>query len=142
MGYPLGNLGAIDRYGDILSGYLCQACVRHMGDRIRVGTPLVDHRRNSHNYLRDATAEMGCVWLMEDLTAWLTGLKLQGSTYHETVLSLAAEMDEAAEQFSGFIWNDAARGYLHSLAYCTRRWAGACRRWLSATGPIRSMAAA
>jgi len=130
MGYPLGNLGAIDRYGDILSGYLCQACVRHMGDRIRVGTPLVDHRRNSHNYMRDATHEMGCVWLMEDLTAWLKELKLTGSTYHQAYLSLAAELDEATERFTGFIWNDAARGYLHSLAYCMRTWAAACRRWI------------
>jgi hypothetical protein len=130
MGYPLGNLGAIDRYGDILSGYLCQACVRHMGDRIRVGTPLVDHRRNSHNYMRDATHEMGCVWLMEDLTAWLKELKLTGSTYRETYLSLASELDDAAERFSGFIWNDAARGYLHSLAYCMRTWITACRRWI------------
>jgi hypothetical protein len=101
-----------------------------MGDRIRVGTPLVEHRRNSHNYMRDATHEMGCVWLMEDLTAWLKELKLTGSTYHQAYLSLAAELDEATERFTGFIWNDAARGYLHSLAYCMRTWAAACRRWI------------
>ncbi|MBV8780780.1 MAG: hypothetical protein JO353_05220 [Phycisphaerae bacterium] len=130
MGYPLGNLGAIDRYGDILSGYLCQATVRHMGDRIRVGTPLVDHRRNSHNYLRDATYEMGCVWLMEDLTAWLKDVKFSGSNYAQSYLSLAAALDEAAERFTGFIWNEAARGYIHSLAYCMRTWTAACSRWL------------
>ena len=130
MGYPLAGLGAIDRYGDILSGYLAQACVRHMGDRIRVGTPAVDHRRNSHNYLRDATHEMGCVWLMEDLTAWLTDLRLSGSTYHDTYCSLAAALDDAAERFTGYVWNEATRGYVHQLAYCMRRWAGACRRWL------------
>jgi hypothetical protein len=129
MGYPLGpGLGTIDRYGDILSGYFAQACVRHMGDRIRVGTPAVDHRRNSHNYLRDATAEMGCVWLVEDLTEWLTALELTGATYHETYLSLAASLDDAAERFKGFIWTDATRGYVHQLAYCMRRFAGACRR--------------
>jgi hypothetical protein len=130
MGYPLAGLVAIDRYGDILSGYLAQACVRHMGDRIRVGTPAVDHRRNSHNYLRDATHEMGCVWLMEDLTDWLTELKLCGSTYHDAYLSLAAALDDAAEKFNGYIWNNATRGYVHQLAYCMRRWAGTCQRWV------------
>jgi hypothetical protein len=130
MNYPLAGLCAIDRYGDILSGYLAQACIRHMGHRIRVGTPAVDHRRNSHNYLRDATHEMGCVWLMEDLTEWLTELKLTGSTYHETYLSLASQLDDAAERFNGYIWNEATRGYVHQLAYCMRRWAATCRRWL------------
>jgi hypothetical protein len=130
MGYPLAGLVAIDRYGDILSGYLAQACVRHVGHRIRVGTPAVDHRRNSHHYMRDATHEMGCVWLMEDLTEWLTELKLTGSTYQETYLSLASQLDDAAEKFNGYIWNDATRGYVHQLAYCMRRWATTCRRWL------------
>src|SRR3712207_9514532 len=31
MGYPLAGL-PIDRYGDIFSGYLSQACVKHMGE--------------------------------------------------------------------------------------------------------------
>ena len=86
-----------------------------LGDRIRVGTPAVDHRRNSHNYLRDATHEMGCVWLMEDLTNWLAELKLPAK-YHETYLSLAGALDDAAEKFTGYIWNEATRGYLHQLA--------------------------
>lgn len=39
---PYNSAGApIDRLDDIFSGYLCQACVRHLGDRIRVGTPIV-----------------------------------------------------------------------------------------------------
>lgn len=130
MGYPLAGLVAIDRYGDILSGYLCQAVVRHMRDGIRVGTPAVDHRRNSHNYMRDATHEMGCVWLMEDLTTWLSELKLEGTAYADAYLSLASQLDDAAEKFNGYIWNEATRGYVHQLAYCMRRWTAACTRWL------------
>lgn len=125
MGYPLAGM-SIDRYGDILSGYFSQACVRHMGDRIRVGTPLADHRRNAHNYMKDATHEMGCVWLIEELADWLVELKLQGSTYGEAYQSLAHALDEAAERFEGFIWTDATRGYMHQLAWCMRRWTQAC----------------
>lgn len=126
MGYPLAGMMSIDRYGDILSGYLVQACAKHLRHYIRAGTPAVDHRRNSHHYLRDATHEMGCVWLMEDLTAWLTELQLSGSDYAEVYASLAEELDHAAERFRGFVWTEATRGYLHQLAYCMRRWIKSC----------------
>ena len=43
MGYPLGGM-AIDRFGDIVSGYFSQACIRHLGNLIRVGSPLAEHR--------------------------------------------------------------------------------------------------
>jgi len=126
MNYPLAGMMSIDRYGDILSGYLSQACVKQMGEFIRVGTPLVDHRRNSHNYLKDATCEMGCVWLMEDLTAWLTGVSLSGSSYSENYQHLASQLDDEAERFTGFIWTEATRGYVHQLAHCMRKWTTAC----------------
>jgi hypothetical protein len=126
MGCTVGAGMTIDRYGDILSGYFAQACVRHMGHRIRVGTPCVDHRRNAHNYMKDATHEMGCVWMIEDLADWLVDLKLQGGTYADAYLSLADALDDAAERFTGFIWTDATRGYLHQTAYCMRRWTRAC----------------
>lgn len=138
MGYPLAGLMSIDRYGDILSGYLVQACAKHLGHYIRAGTPAVDHRRNAHHYLRDATCEMGCVWLIEDLTAWLTGLKLSGSTYDEAFACLAEELDHAAERFTGFVWTEATRGYLHQLAYCMRRWINAC----AAAAALRETSAA
>lgn len=130
MNYPLAGL-PIDRFGDILSGYFCQACVRHMGHRVRVGTPMVDHRRNSHNYMRDASLEMGGVWLIEDLTDWLRDVRLQGGTYDECYESLAWELAEVAERFRGFIWTDLTRGYLHQLSHCMRRWVSTCRRWTS-----------
>ena len=34
MGYPLGGM-AIDRFGDIVSGYFSQACVRHLASATR-----------------------------------------------------------------------------------------------------------
>ena len=130
MNHPLGTGLIIDRYGDIFSGYFCQACVRHLGDRIRVGTPVADHRRNSHNYLRDAACEMGCIWMLDDLADWLTGLRLQGTTYHETYLSLAAALDDVAERSKGQIWTEATRQYVHHMTACMRRWTSVCQRWL------------
>ncbi|MCS7032563.1 MAG: hypothetical protein NZ561_01055 [Phycisphaerae bacterium] len=128
MNYPLAGMMSIDRYGDILSGYFAQACAKALGHYIRVGTPLVDHRRNAHNYLKDATCEMGCIWLIEDLAPWLVEQRIEGSSYSQAYRSLSALLDDAAEKFRGIIWNDATRGYLHQLAYCMRRWTEACTR--------------
>jgi hypothetical protein len=126
MGYPLAGM-PIDRYGDIFSGYLSQACIRHMKHRIRVGTPVADHRRNSHNYLRDLASEMACMLAMEAFTEWLHDLKLQGGNYADTYLSLAEAIDQQVQHFSGPIWTDATRGYFHQMTYCMREWVKACR---------------
>ena len=126
MGYPMAGM-QIDRYGDIFSGYFSQACVRHLGFRIRVGTPIANHMRNSHNYLRDLTNELACIWLIEDLSAWLREVNLDGTTYASSYLSLASALDDAAEEFSGFIWNDSTRGYVHQMAYCMRAWVKAVK---------------
>lgn len=126
MGYPLAGM-PIDRYGDIFSGYFSQACVRHMGYKVRVGSPLAEHRRNSHNYMRDAANELACIWTLEDITQWLVDVRLEGSNYADTYASLADALEDAVESFSGSIWNEATRGYFHQTAYLMRHWIKACR---------------
>jgi hypothetical protein len=127
MGYPLGGM-AIDRFGDIVSGYFSQACVRHLGNAVRVGSPLAEHRRNSHNYLKDAANELACILVLEDVTEWLVNQRLQGTTYSEAYASLADALEDAVQTFSGTIWTDSTRGYFHQMAYCMRRWIAACRQ--------------
>ncbi len=127
MGYPLAGL-PIDRYGDIFSGYFSQACVRRLGHAIRVGTPVADHRRNSHNYLRDALNEFACICVLEDLLPWLREHKLEGRTYCEAYTALSHAIEEVVGSFSGQIWSDAARGYFHYMGYCMREWIKVCRR--------------
>ena len=127
MNYPIAGL-EIDRYGDIFSGYLSQACVQHLGHRVRLGTPIAEHRRNAHDYLHDARSELMCIWILEDLVPWLRELKLQGSSYGETYVSLSHSLADAVERFRGSIWTGAARAYFHRVAYCMRQWADACAR--------------
>ena len=127
MGYPLAGL-PIDRYGDIFSGYFSQACVRHMGHAIRAGTPVAEHRRNSHNYLKDALNEFACIVVLEDLLPWLHELRLEGSTYCQAYETLSHLVEEAVSTFTGQIWTDATRGYFHSMGFCMREWIKVCRR--------------
>jgi hypothetical protein len=126
MNYSLNGL-QIDRYGDIFSGYFSEACARHLGHSIRAGTPVVEHRRNAHRYMQDATRELAGIWMLEDLLPWLVELRLEGDSYSEAYLSLSHQLDESVSQFSGFIWTDSARDYIHTIATSMRVWLDACR---------------
>jgi len=127
MGYPLAGI-PIDRYGDIFAGYFSQACVRHLRHSVRVGTPIAYHRRNSHSYLRDATNELSCIWVLEDLLPWLKEQRLEGKNYSEAYVCLSELLEQAVSRFSGFIWTDATRGYFHFIAFCMREWTKVCQR--------------
>jgi hypothetical protein len=128
MRYPLIGV-PIDRYGDIFSGYFSQACVKHLGGNVHVGTPIAEHKRNSHNYLNDASNEWSCILVLEDMLHWLTEeSKLSGSTYAETYTSLSYVIEDAVEKFQGKIWTDATRGYFHQMGYCMRKWVSACKQ--------------
>ena len=127
MGYPVAGI-PIDRYGDILSGYFAQACMRQLGGTLRVGTPVAEHRRNNHSYMKDALHEWGCILLLEDLLPWLTQeVKLCGDSYLEAYTSLSHEIDEVAGRFKGPIWNETTHDYLHLMAHCMRQWTQVCR---------------
>lgn len=127
MGYSIGGL-VIDRYGDIFSGYFSQKCIKHFKHGIRIGTPVADHIRNSHNYLKDVTSELACIWTLEDILPWLQEVKLSGLNYVETYESLSYALEDAVEEFSGFIWTDSTKGYFHQMGYCMRQWALACKQ--------------
>lgn len=131
MGSSLTGL-PIDRYGDIFSGYFSQACARHMGHSIRAGTPVAEHRRNAHRYLRDATQELAGIWVLEDLLPWLAELRLEGRSYSEAYLSLSLQLEDCVSRFSGFIWTESTRNYFHGLAASMRMWVAACRQFAEA----------
>lgn len=133
---PMGNSQGglqIDRFGDIFSGYFSQACARHLGHSIRTGTPVAEHRRNAHRYLRDATQEMAGICALEDLLPWLAEVRLGGNTYSEAYLSLSFQLEESVSRFSGFIWTEPTREYFRAMAASMRAWVAACQQ-LAAVG--------
>jgi hypothetical protein len=92
MGAPLSGMCG-DRYDDIFSGYFSQACARKLGDSVRVGTSIATHARNSRNYWRDATQELACIGVLEDLPPWLQGVQLDGSDYLDAYVSLSHQLE-------------------------------------------------
>jgi glycosyltransferase involved in cell wall biosynthesis len=125
MGYPIGGT-AIDRYGDIFSGYFVQACVKHLGGLVRVGSPVAEHRRNTHNYMKDAIMEWGAILVLEELLPWIRERKLSGSGWVETYRSLSAGLEELAGAWQGPAWKEHAGGYLRRIASDMNQWAGVC----------------
>jgi hypothetical protein len=59
--------GNIQRYGDIWGGYFLQALMKGTKYHVAFGRPIVDHRRNPHDYVDDLRYEY---WGMI-LTDWL-----------------------------------------------------------------------
>ena len=60
--YP--GVEIMERYGDIFAGYFLQA-VMGEGCLVRIGSPLVEHRRNSHNHLADLCQEAPAIAILE-----------------------------------------------------------------------------
>ena len=121
MGFSLGGL-RIDRYGDILSGYLLAKCVKTRGEAIRIGSPVADHRRTPHNLFKDLYHELAGMVLLDDLLPWLLELRIDGSSYRELYASLADALEAKAPSMSGFVWDEGGRDFLIETAEHMRAW--------------------
>jgi hypothetical protein len=119
--YFLPMTGGMDRYGDIFQGYFLQKCMKHLGGHLRIGTPIVEHRRNSHNYFKDVKLELPCIELLENMLPWLVDeCKITGSTYCEAYECLADQLDE-------FGYDRACREGWGSWSGNMKQWAKACK---------------
>ena len=126
MGHPVRG-GRIDRYGDILSGYFVQKCAQHLGQAVRFGTPVAEHRRTPHDLLNDLHHELPGIMLLEELLPWLLEQRLEGSDYPEAYASLAALLADAAPGFKGAIWDEGGRDFIAATAGAMRAWLEAVR---------------
>lgn len=82
------------RFGDIYQGYFLLACLKQLGWTVRYGTPITDHKRNSHNYLKDIAHELPDIRTLESFLPILTESKLEGSTISDAYSSLISIVAE------------------------------------------------
>lgn len=90
MGFDVPG-GKIQRYGDIWGGYFLQAVMQGLPYLVGFGRPLVDHRRNPHNYVDDLRQEF---WGLI-LTDWL--LQLLRSDFRSAATDPVTRVEELAE---------------------------------------------
>ena len=127
MGFPIQGM-KIDRFGDILSGYFLQKCAKHLGDGVRIGDPVAEHRRSPHNLFKDLFHELAGMVVVEELLPWLQALPLEGNDYASAYASLADELDAASDSFTGFVWDEGGREFLRETSACMRQWLSVVNR--------------
>lgn len=127
MGYPIKG-SAIDRYGDIFSGFFALKCVKHLKMTAKFGSPIVKHIRNSHNYMKDVSAEMMCIQLLEHLLPKLENVKLEGNNFLDTYSSLSYAIDEMAESLEICKKEMDYSNFLHETAKNMRIWGGTIKK--------------
>jgi hypothetical protein len=115
----------MERFGDIFAGLFLQACAKQVGETIRFGGPLVTHRRNAHDLLRDLRQELPAILLLEWVAEWIRDIALSGSQYVEAYRSLAASLDDAAARCARDVGTRDADAWLHLTATRMRHWLAA-----------------
>lgn len=128
MGHEVPG-GRIERYGDIWGGYFLQAVLAGTSFHVAFGLPLVEHRRNPHNYVDDLRHEF---WGMI-LTDWLvqllrTQFKPAGDSINARVKQLAEFLlSEGIANLPG--WAPAPlQEFIRITAQNLSLWADACQR--------------
>jgi hypothetical protein len=128
MAWPVPG-GKLDRYGDIWGGYFLLALMQGTKYHVGFGRPLVEHRRNPHNYVDDLRYEF---WGMI-LTDWL--LQLLRNSFRPN----AACMTDRVVDLGEFLRGEAVsklpswcpqevKEFLVSTAENLKQWSAACKQ--------------
>jgi len=117
----------MDRFGDILQGCFAARAVAALGERILVGPPLVEHRRNPHALLRDMAFELPGMVLQEALLDMLEAPVRPAGSYGEAYLRIADDLTDLARVAHPLLWGDALVRWADSTAETMAAWVEACR---------------
>lgn len=126
MGHPVGGM-KLDRFGDIFSGFFVQKCAQAVGHAVRVGSPIVDHRRSPHNLYKDLWHELAGMVLIDDMLPLLEAPLPPRSDYQTASLELADRLERWAFDQAGFLWDETLKNYFGNIAANMRLWIDACR---------------
>ncbi|OYT71057.1 MAG: hypothetical protein CFK52_09035 [Chloracidobacterium sp. CP2_5A] len=127
MGVSLAGL-KLDRFGDIFSGYFVQKCAEAIGHRVRLGSPVVEHRRTPHNLYVDLWNELAGMVVLDDMLPLLETPLSPTNDYGAAALELADRIEAWAGEQKGFLWGEALQDYFRNVAANMRLWVAVCRR--------------
>lgn len=130
MGWAVPG-GSIQRYGDIWGGYFLQSLMKGTQYLAAFGEPIVEHRRNPHDYIDDLRYEY---WGMI-LTDWLLELlKTRFSPKSDAIVNRVVELadflqEEALPELPKWCPEEIA-GFISWTEENLRTWSDACRMFL------------
>ena len=116
----------MNRLGDIWCGYFAQKVIQKMGHRVTVGNPLVDHRRNTHNYPRDMMEETWGMFYMDALVEKLDSIELISHCYSAGYAELGQELSKAA-----FVDDIGMKKFWEKTGQSMVIWANTCEKIIS-----------
>jgi Reversibly glycosylated polypeptide len=126
MGHPINGM-KLDRFGDIFSGFFVQKCAQAVGHSVRVGSPVVDHRRSPHNLYKDLWHELAGMVVIDDMLPLLESPLPSTASYGDAALLLAERIHEWAMDRSGFLWDEALKLYFSNVSKNIELWVSVCR---------------
>ena len=125
MGYAVPG-GVIQRYGDIWGGYFLQAVLKNTPYYVSFGRPLVEHRRNPHNYVDDLRFEFwGLIltdWLLQRLK---NSFAPQASEIIERVGELAEFLHDSVAELPAWA-PEPVQDFVRETAFNLAAWSAAC----------------
>jgi hypothetical protein len=92
------NFMGIDRFDDIWSGVFIKKIADHLGRKICLGSPLVNHRKRPRDTLKDLRKEFEGMVINEKLWTLVDQVELEGSTYWDAYSSLIQELGRKIPQ--------------------------------------------
>lgn len=127
MGHPVGGM-KLDRFGDIFSGFFVQKSAQAVGHRVKIGSPVVEHRRSPHNLYKDLWNELAGMVVIDDMTELLETPLSPANSYSDATLELAARLREWSAKQEGFLWDDSLKAYFQNVTKNMKLWAEVCHQ--------------
>ena len=127
MGHPIGGM-KLDRFGDIFSGFFVQKCAQAMGHRIKVGSPVVEHRRSPHNLYKDLWNELAGMVVIDDMLPLLETPLSSANSYSDAILELSFRLKEWSANQQGFLWDDGLKQYFGNVSDNIKLWVDVCQQ--------------
>jgi len=85
----------VGRYDDIWGAYVIKRIADYLGHAISFGFPIVEQKRNPHNYWKDLTKESDGMMLTSRFVDALSSIQLSGKTYADCYAEITAALPGA-----------------------------------------------
>lgn len=116
----------MNRLGDIWCGYFAQKVMQKMGERLTIGLPLADHRRNTHNYPKDMMEESWGMFYMDALVKKLDEIELSSKSYAGGYAELGQALSKA-----DFVEDADMKKFWQKTGQSMEIWANTCESLIS-----------
>lgn len=90
------------RYDDIWAGIFCQKIANTLGDSYSFGFPIMEHRRNTHNFQKDLQMEFAGMILNTHMWDSVINCDLNSKNYKDCFLELADELPGFFKEYNNF----------------------------------------